>query len=413
MHHTENRGHMGNARKLDGDAVLRARVALLGSGRLTAREELEAYRVLAEVSPRAYLPKLVQVLVHRGYDLGNAELRPALYAEAVAAARRFDAEVPNRDKLLRQALHSHELALFAVGRRAEGRAVCEELARTAPYGRLALVLAEEGRHAEAAELYGRQVTSGDADVSDWTLIKWAAELDAAGRREEALKVFGGLVDDTRHRAAEDSAPLASSVWKLNHYAGMLRAAGHRPEEAAARREALALLARLAQGGEPASRGDIRAMWVTLLALSGRPAEPAATPEIPLPPFGAYPFHGWSPDTREAYFGSVTALEREVVALSESGDLPELVTAHRRLTVRRALHRETRGFRDEEALCPLFDEGVALARRLPASPGTLAQALTDRSMFLAAVERYAAAHADFVEAVALLDGDTPPPIVTRT
>ncbi|MFE1551000.1 hypothetical protein [Streptomyces sp. NPDC058718] len=413
MHHTENRGHMGNARKFDEDAVLRARVALLGSRRLTIREEVEAYRVLAEVSPQAYLPKLVQVLVDCSYSLGNAELRPALYAEAVAAARRFDAEVPNRDKLLRQALHSHELALFAVGRRAEGRAVCEELARTAPYGRLALVLAEEGRHAEAAELYGRHVTPGAPDVSDWTLIEWAAELDAAGRHEEALEVFGGLVDDTRHRAAEDRTPLASSVWKLNHYAGMLRAAGHRREEAAARREALALLARLAQGGEPASWGNIRATWVTLLVLSGRPAEPAATPESPLPPFGAYTFHGWSPDTREAYFGSVPALEGEVVALRESGDLPGLVAAHRRLTVRRALHRETRGFRDEESLRPVFDEGVALARRLPASPGTLVQALTDRSMFLAAVERYAEAHADFVEAFALLDGGTPHPIVTRT
>ncbi|SEC09969.1 hypothetical protein [Streptomyces sp. TLI_105] len=398
---------MGNAGKYSQDAVLRARVLLLGSEEPSLRERLEAYRVLAEVSPRAYLPKLVDALVERAREWGDPEIRRALYGEAADAARCFDADVPDREERLRHALSRYEHALFAVGRRAEGRAVCEELAEAGRYGRLAVVLAEEGRHGEAAELLGRHIAPGDADVSAWTLIEWAAELDAAGRHEEALGVFAGVVDDARRTAADDRAPLACLAWKLEQYARMLGAAGRPPEEAAARRETLALLARLAEGGEPVSWSNIQATWVTLLVLSGRSAEPAATPEAPLPAFGVHPVHGWSPDVREEYFASIPVLEEQTDALRESGVPSELIATRRRLTVRRALRWETSGRRAEESLRPSFDEGVNLARRPTADPSALARALTDRSMFLLAVKRYEEAHADFAEAFTLQ------PIVTRT
>ncbi|MER5206519.1 hypothetical protein [Streptomyces sp. NPDC002825] len=402
---------MGNAGKFDAETVLRARVLLLGSEPLTLRERLGAYRVLATASPRAYVPKLVDALVERAHELRDPELHLALIGEAAAAARRIEADAPGGKERRERVLGTYEHALFAVGRRAEGRAVCEELAEAGSYRRLAIVLAEEGRHGEAAELYGRHVESGES-ASPWRLIEWAAELDAAGRREEALQAFGGLVDGSRRKAAEDRGPLASLVWQLDQYARMLGAAGRDAEEAAARSEALALLGRLARGGEPVSWSNIQASWVTLLVLSGRPDEPAATPDAPLPAFGAHPVHGWSPDVREHYFASLPALERESATLRASGDLPGLIVAQRRLTVRRALHWETSGRRAEESLRPSFDEGVALARRLREGRSTLSRALTDRAMFLLAVKRYEEAHADFTEATAVRSGD-PRPIVTRT
>ncbi|GAA2360046.1 hypothetical protein GCM10010246_57830 [Streptomyces cuspidosporus] len=54
---------MNPAERVDQDDVLRARSILLGSGYLSVDRQVEAYRVLAEVSPMAYLPKLAEALV--------------------------------------------------------------------------------------------------------------------------------------------------------------------------------------------------------------------------------------------------------------------------------------------------------------------------------------------------------------
>ncbi|MFJ3422094.1 hypothetical protein ACIPN8_37820 [Streptomyces sp. NPDC086082] len=48
---------------IDHGAVLSARVLLLGSGRPRRAELASAYRVLAAVSPRVYLPKLVDAVL--------------------------------------------------------------------------------------------------------------------------------------------------------------------------------------------------------------------------------------------------------------------------------------------------------------------------------------------------------------
>ena len=108
-----------------------------------------------------------------------------------------------------------------------------------------------------------------------------------------------------------------------------------------------------------------------------------------------------------------ALEEQVAGLAEEAraapdeHLAALVALHRRLTIRSAVHRENRGHRVLKPLRPLFNEGVALARRLADVAATeqsrvaLGQALTDRSMFLVAAEQYGEAYDDYREVVDLL------------
>ncbi|MET7861183.1 hypothetical protein ABZS81_29085 [Streptomyces sp. NPDC005318] len=422
---------MNPTRRVDQDAVLRARTMLLGSGELSLVQQLEAYRVLAEVSPRAYLPKLCRALLWRGYA-GEFRSRPdiqlALHAEAASAARRIDTAEPKRTALLVDALDAYQHALYAAGRRADGLAVCEEMAAagrrgfeegqvTSPpraHSRLAAVLAEEGRHREAAEIHGS--SAGDCDDVDfWSRVEWTAELDAAGQRTEALDAFGRLVDLTRRECEADGTSLAILTWELVHHSHMLDTAGLGPEAGAARKEALVLLEELARTGERKSWSNILDWWTCLFALSGRPAEPAASSRTPAPPFGAH-IHRWSPDVRQAYFEGLPALEAAAAALAEPAGtdphnhLAELIAVHRRLTVRSALVWTKRTHRILKPLRPVFDEGVTLARRLADLPaagadpvkGALCRALTDRSMFLVAAKQYGEAYEDFREAAALLD-----------
>ncbi|MEU4272679.1 hypothetical protein [Streptomyces sp. NPDC026092] len=93
---------------------------------------------------------------------------------------------------------------------------------------------------------------------------------------------------------------------------------------------------------------------------------------------------------------------KAAGLREAGRLPELVDVQRRIGIRVALREGGHHYRFEERFTPYFDEGVALARRLPDDPARPARALTDRSMFLVAARTFEPAHADFAEAVALLD-----------
>ncbi|MDF6041380.1 hypothetical protein LRD69_04235 [Streptomyces sp. JH14] len=424
---------MNPTRRVDQDAVLRARTMLLGSGELSLVQKLEAYRVLAEVSPRAYLPKLCRALLSRGYD-GEFRSRPdiqlALHAEAASAARRIDTAEPTRTALLVDALDAYRYTLYATGRRAEGLAVCEEMAAAARRGfedkqvtsrahgqhRLAAVLAEEGRHREAAEIYGSSVQSGDPDDVDfWGRVEWAAELDAAGQRTEALDVFGRLVDLTRRDCAAGGISPAVLTWELVHHSHMFGTAGLGSEARAARKEALVLLEELGRTGEHRNGNNDLDWWACLFALSGRTAEPAASSRTPAPPFGSH-IHRWSPDVRHTYFEGIPALEAAAAALAEPARtdphnlLTELIAVHRRLTIRSALSSTKRTHRILKPLRPVFDEGVTLARRLAGLPAaspdlsreTLCRALTDRSMFLVAAKQHGEAYEDFREAAALVD-----------
>ncbi|QXE38042.1 hypothetical protein KQY30_31230 [Streptomyces sp. GMY02] len=383
---------------IDHDAVLRARVLLLGSGRPGRAELVDAYRVLAEVSPKAYVPKLVDALLALRHESRDPKVDIALAAEASRAARRIEVGAPNRAGRLRRALDAYQTSLFALGRRAEGRAICEELAEAGRIEPLAGILAEEGRFREAAELDEEATRRGIPEHSFWTMVRRAANLEGAGLHDAASTVFRELLEETRREAAEQRTALAILTWELVHFSRMREAVGDGASAAAARREALSVLEELATTGEPQKWSCILGWWRTLFVLSGRAAEPAASSESPMPPFGTE--LGWSRDVRDGFLGMLPGLEAEAAKLREADRLPELVDVQRRIGIRAAVREGDRPYLFEERFTPYFDEGVTLARRLPDSPARLARALTDRSMFLVAARSYEPAHADFAEAVAL-------------
>ncbi len=375
---------------------------LLGSGRRSLREEVQAYRVLAQVSPSAYLGKLATALVSYSYAQEFQE-RPeivlALCAEAVGAAREIGVDEPQRTEVLVRALGAYERQLFDAGRREEGLAACEEAATAGKEGfargqvasegygsrRLGIVLAEEGRHEEAAEVVRCEVGG-----SFWELVQYGAELDAVGRAQEASAVFGRLADDHRDRLGAQEGSLAMTVAVLVQYARLPGTV----DAAAVRGEALGLLKELSEGGERRGWSDLSSFWSTLLALSARSLEPAGSPESPAPAYGV-PFMRWSPDVRRAYFAGLDELERE--AAEPDRDLKQRAVVQHRLTVRSTLYHEGRVRRMEQPLRPLFDESVSLAREL-GDRAWLARTLTDRAMFEVAAMRYREAYAGFREAV---------------
>ncbi|MFB7675404.1 hypothetical protein ACFC26_28735 [Kitasatospora purpeofusca] len=385
---------------IDHDAVLRARVLLLGSGRLWPEDLVGAYRVLAEVSPRVYGPKLVDTLLTLCYQSRDPKVDLGLSEEAYRAARRLEAGEPGRAERLCRALDAYQASLFALGRRAEGRAICEELAEAGRSERLATVLAEEGCFGEAAQLDEAAARKGSPDQSFWDLVQWAANLEGAGQCDAASAVFRELLAETRREAVEEGTGLPVLVLELVHLARMRESVGDGAGAAAARREALEVLEGLADTGGPRSSNGLVERWSTLFVLSGRAAEPAASPESPMPPFGTE--RGWSRDVREGFLGMQPGLEAEAAELREAERLPELVDVLRRISIRAAVRDGDHHYRFEERFAPRFDEGVTLARRLPDDPARLARALTDRSMFLVAARSFERAHADLAEAAALLD-----------
>ncbi|MFF9158435.1 hypothetical protein ACF1AB_40130 [Streptomyces sp. NPDC014846] len=384
---------------IDHDAVLRARVLLLGSGRPSRAELVGAYRVLAEVSPKAYVPKLVDALLALRHESRDPKVDVALAAEASRAARRIEVGAPNRAERLRRALDAYQASLFALGRRAEGHAICEELSEIGRSEPLASVLAEEGRFREAAELDEEAARNGIPEHSFWNMVRWAANLEGAGLHDAASTVFRELLEETRREAAEQRTALAILTWELVHFSRMRDTVGDGASAAAARREALSVLEELATTGEPKNWSCILGWWTTLFVLSGRAAEPAASPESPMPPFGTE--LGWSRDVRDGFLGMLPGLEAEATRLREADRLPELVDVQRRIGIRAAVREGDRPYLFAERFTPYFDEGVTLARRLPDNRARLARALTDRSMFLVAARSFEPAHADFAEAVALL------------
>ncbi len=382
--------------------MLRARVLLLGSGRLGPEELAGAYRVLAEVSPKVYGPKLVGTLLTLCNHSRDPRVKVELAAEAVRAARVAEAGAPERVEWLCRALEAYQASLFALGRRAEGRAVCEELAGAGRSGQLATVLAEEGCFGEAAALYEVAARKGAPEDSFWEMVRWAASLEGAGLHDAAAAVFRELLAETRREVTDRGTGPLLLVWALVQFARMREAVGDGASAAVARREALGVLEQLAS----ATAGEARrwycslGWWSTLFVLSGRAVEPAASPESPMPPFGTE--RGWSRDVREGFLGMLPGLEAEAAELREAERLPELVDVLRRISIRAAVRDGDHHYRFEERFAPRFDEGVTLARRLPDDPARLARALTDRSMFLVAARSFDRAHADLAETAALLD-----------
>ncbi|MGW6710846.1 hypothetical protein ACWGDE_38985 [Streptomyces sp. NPDC054956] len=123
---------MNSSSHINHDAVLRARVALLASGTLSAKEEVAACRVLVHVSPLAYLPRLAVALweYSRQEFSGVPETALALHAESVAAARRMCAMEPERTDLLVASLIRYRKQLLLMSRTAEALAVEKEIRLT-------------------------------------------------------------------------------------------------------------------------------------------------------------------------------------------------------------------------------------------------------------------------------------------
>ncbi|WP_369249929.1 hypothetical protein [Streptomyces sp. R41] len=138
---------------VDQDAILRARNVLLSSGRPSPRQEIDACRVLAQVSPATYLPRLSRALVRLSWDCSVRELpeaRLVLHTEAVEAARGLDESDPQYAPLLLDALQWYQGTLFELGRRREGLAVREEMAGL---GRRAFEAAPESLWWKGPELW--------------------------------------------------------------------------------------------------------------------------------------------------------------------------------------------------------------------------------------------------------------------
>ncbi|MFJ2876089.1 hypothetical protein [Streptomyces sp. NPDC087298] len=426
---------MNHSGKVDQDDIMRARNVLLASGRRTPREEVDAYRVLAQVGPASYLPLLAEALQRLSYDTASGKNHAACLAlrdEAVAAARAIDPAEPARADVLYRALDSCQRELYNLGRRAEGLAMRAEMlamgrAQAELSGSLvvkglhgwAAGLSEEGRYAEAADAMtelARAILPDGTDVPGdgslaWSLLEWIAALHDAGRSGEALAAFETLVSLEAAEAANDRVPMACHLYSLIGYAQMLDTHGRGEQAALVRHEALALLTELADTGERESWSGYQAsFWAVLLTISGAESD-RPTPGEPRPPSGTDPMW-WSPDARRRYFDSRHALREEVDALApraaEDPDrhLAELVRLHRVLTIRSAVYWEQRTHLFAEQVRSLFDEGVPLAHRLsqhdPAEGGrTLARVLIDRSTFHCAAHEFRPALDDFRQALSCL------------
>ncbi|WP_424217285.1 hypothetical protein ACN20G_34950 (plasmid) [Streptomyces sp. BI20] len=387
---------------VDHEEVMWARLLLLGSRQPSSDELVRAYRVLARVGPRAYAPKLVAALIKRWYEIGDPRTTEGLAAEAVRVARAVEGEAPKGTRDLHWALKVHQKSLYALGRRAEGRATCEELAEAGDVLPLAVVLAEEGRFREAAALEEEAARDlGPGRVYPGS-VRLPANLEVAGLHEEAAAAFRALLEAIRSEADEGRTARTALVWVSVHLARMRDSVGDGAGAEAARREALDVLGELAAGAGPRPWAGDPDWWKALFLLSGRAAEPVASPDSPMPSLdAAYP---GSHEVKDAFLAALPALEARAAVLREAGRLPELIDVWRRIGVRVAFRDVHRRRPYEEGLAPYFDEGVALARALPGDPARLARALTDRSMFLVAAGSFGPAHADLAEAAGLLRAD---------
>ncbi|MEV6677924.1 hypothetical protein AB0N09_13795 [Streptomyces erythrochromogenes] len=421
---------MDHSGKVDQDDVVRARSILLASAPPTPREEVDAYRVLARVSPAAYLPPLSRALLGLSYYTGTGRKHPdclALREEALAAARTVDRSEPSRARVLYEALDACQRELYDLGRHGEGLAMHAEMlaidraqarAAGAPavggLHRWAAALSEAGRYREAADAMTELVTAvlpAGSDGGDlaWVLLDWIAALHDAGRPAEVLDAFEALVG-TAAVPEDRHGPMACRLHAPIGHSLMLDAYGRGEQAALVRQEALALLTELAATDAWRTwTGYHSSFWAVLLSLSGAESD-RPSPHGPRPPSGAAPTH-WPPGAKRRCFGSRHTLREEVDALAaraaEDPDrqLGELVRLHRLLTVRSAVHWESH-LVSGERVRSLFDEGVALARRLArhdpaAGAGALAGALIDRSGFHAAGCRFGPAVDDFRQALRCL------------
>ncbi|WP_148308023.1 hypothetical protein [Actinoplanes friuliensis] len=360
---------------IDHDSLDWARAMLL-----RGQPPMAAFRIMVEADPQQYGVPMARALLT---DVWRSGLDSTVFTEeGIAVASATAPGTPGRTEILLKLYASHQHALFEQGRRAEGmaaRAVAGELARTATQhvprrnglAQWARGLAEQGRHAEAAELCVEAsaairldpVLSGHAM---WDEIPRAAQLAAAGRPQEAADVFGAVVSDRRATFPHNR----DLVHLLLQQARFLATAGEDPGEA--HQEAVDLVRHLAADGETHPSTLHREMWAILAAVSVAGDEMAAGVD-PLPAFG-WEISEWTPDLRRAYCAGID----DLIAAASRASRPAVL--RRRIAARCAV-RETwfRKTHDPRTPCaPAFDDSVAAG-----GP----EALIDRAAFAVVRGRY--------------------------
>ncbi|SFP84893.1 hypothetical protein [Actinomadura madurae] len=398
--------------------VTQARVALLRGKRLSTVEEVRIYRVLAEVEPGLYLPKLalaLRALTYAEELRHKPEARAELAMEALEVAKRIPSGHPERSEVLADALDACRWQLCEAGRHEDAFELHAEIVESSrgtdiPGLHLwAVALAEEGRYAESASVFA-ELTDPAATPSDhalpWNLISCAAQFEAAGDAEAALARSSDLVELEQANVDHETGPMTCYVYAAVNHARLLGILGRDGDAVAALEAAEPVCAELAATGERKSwSGYQTAFWAVLLSVSSR-ADERFPQTGPRPPLGVN-FHHWAPHVR-GWYGEEerAALRDEVEALRPGAEaaprrhLRELVALHRRLTVRAAVSRDHRA---PLPLSALFEEGVVLAERLRPFDGGVAlrTALLDRSTFSLAGGDHEGGYADFVKALALM------------
>lgn len=415
---------MTQSGRVDYDAVSRAQAKLLSSRRLTTRDLVAAYRLVRTATPAAYTEKFVAALTSQGYGRSDLQARLPVWAEAVEVAREAATADPRHLTLLADTLGTYQRGCYDADLRAEGFEACREQARigaqayeagavvSPSYGswNLACRLAEEGDHAQAAELFEalmRTPERASRTGSDfWTRIAWIAETAAAGHHGRARSAMRALIDFERERAEQETGAYAFVVWELLLLASLDREHGNDADAESCDMEVEELLTYLASSGEPKNWSNILAWWTVLAGLTGRTQDRPAHGE-PEPPLFAN--LDWSPDLRRTYLGPGREnLRAEVSRLSQLAEhdpvshLAQLVEAQRKFTLRSIRYWNARSHRVTDELRECFDEGVRLSRRLadhgePKAATTLARALADRSAMHVAARDFPPALRDFREA----------------
>lgn len=416
---------------VDDDRVAWAREIVSRRPRSGLAELAGAYRVLMRVDPATYRVKLagaLAVLAWHQEDRVTPDQTLALLEEAVTLARGV-ADDSRRGRAVVRVLDRYQRMLYELGRRVEGLAVREEMAAIARariaagdpdqvMGFLqywAFGLAEERRHDEAAatlaELLGAEQRNRRWGTTIWTRFSLTAQLDAAGRTDEAIRTLGVVLAEHRAMPRSDATSPGLVFLMLVWHAVLLDRAGRRAD--AARREALGLVRQLATTGETHTRSGKQFDEAgILIAVQAQDVEPDARPR---PPFGTGAAD-WSPDLRARYFeetggprcGTPTADGPGTLrhAISRETRPGELAVLHRRLAIRTTVYwLWHHHYAFLEPSLPFVDDSVAAARRFaaggtPESRTALARALTDRATVLVAGHRYADAFTDYAAALTL-------------
>jgi hypothetical protein len=421
--------------KADYELETWARTVLIGTKQPSAADKVRALRVLTQANPRANQVRLAKALTELAWQPGTpAQSQLLLLEEAVAALRKVPEDEPGRAESTVKIMNLYQRKLHESGARAEGLAICVEMAQVS---RAAMAagergwvewgvrsyahrLAEEGFHHESAQLLGAaQVPDDGSGGSVWDRLSLIAELEASRQTADAAETLEKLLDDQRALLQHEKTSLSGIFHSLMWHAGLLDRAGRPSEALAARDEAGKLLQRLAASGEPKVWGGYQYTFAEVhIVAYARDSEPVI-PGRPQPPFGVN-MSNWSPDLRNAYVDAIGNIQCQcrdtptaaVGTLAHQAEhetrRPELALLRRRIAVRTtAFWLWHRGHNFIEVVLPAVDVSVTASldwhtQDPAAGLAGLVRALIDQTMVLVAGQRYSDALSSYEEALRLIE-----------